>query len=307
MSALSTTSSPNTQNVEYLYPDTWTNLTDTGSNYAAGFPNWTEQVYQNWYNQPLSTGITPDQQNAFNTMSGNNAVGTWGGGLSQASGLYQQNANYDPNKMTQFLNPYTQDANQATIDASNRNLFENILPNVNSTFTGAGQFGSSRNADFTARAIRDQQMGLDSALAKQNAADFTQANQNYLNWAQQGNQSASGLTGVSGTGSQLTQQDITNQLTAANTGQQLQQTTLDKGYQDWLQQQQFPISGLNSISSAIGNISRGVQPNISTPVAQPDNVSKVLAALQAMQSGLNDSSIQALLGDLGFNITGSGA
>ena len=34
------------QNTEYLYPSTWTNLTDTASNYAAGFPQWSNDVYR---------------------------------------------------------------------------------------------------------------------------------------------------------------------------------------------------------------------------------------------------------------------
>jgi len=287
-----------TQDISYLYPSTWTNLTDTAANYASGFPQWTNDTYQNWYDQPLSTGETPGLTDAYGNMQNSDFQGQAAGALGQASQMYQQNGTYDPNQMQQFLNPYTQDANQATINASNRNLFENVLPQVNSTFTGAGQFGSSRNMDFNNRAIRDQQSMLTDSLAKSNSANFTNAQNQNLAWAQQGNASASGLGQVASQNAQLGQQDLTNQMTGATNQQQLQQTSLDKNYQDWITQQQFPISGLSAVSTAMGNMSKGVQPNQSTPVTQPDDVSRVLAAIQAVSSGLNDSSIQSVLGYL---------
>ena len=87
-------------------------------------------------------------------------------------------------------------------------------------------------------------------------------------------------------------------MTASTAQQQQQQQALDKNYQDWLTQQNFPITGLSAASTAIGNMAKGVTPNIRTPVAQPDTVSRVLAAVQAMSSGLNDTSIQSMLDKL---------
>lgn len=295
-----------TTNTEYLYPDTWTNLTDQSANYAAGFPNYLNQVQQNWYDQPLSTGVTPEQQQAFGALGASNFQQQAQPAMQQAGGLYQAGAAYDPNQLQQYLNPYQQGANQATVNLSNKNLFENVLPGVNSTFTGSGQFGSTRNADFENRAIRDQQQTLSNTLANANLQAYQNANQNYLNWAQQGNQAAQGLSGLASQNAQLGQQDLTNQMTAATNQQQLQQQTLDKSYQDWLTKQQFPISGLTALGSAMGNMAKGVNPNISVPVSQPDDVSRVLAAIQAASQGLNDTSVQNILsylfpnGDLTF-------
>ena len=293
-----TTTTPASQVAEYLYPDTWTNLTDKTSNYAAGFPDWANQTYENWYDQPLSTGQTPNLSTAYGNMMNSGALAAATPYINQAHSLYQQGAQYDPNQLQQYLNPYQAGANQATINESNRNLFNNILPGVNSTFAGTGQFGSSRNADFTNRAIQNQQQTLTDVLAKQNANNYATANQNYLNWAQQGNQAASGLSALGSQQATLGQQDLTNQMTAATNQQQLLQAGLDKNYQDWITQQQFPTGALSAVSTAIGNMSKGVQPNVSTPVTQPDTVSRVLAAIQAMSSGLNDTSIQSLLSQL---------
>ena len=220
--------------------------------------------------------------------------------MQQASSLYQQGSTFDPNQLQQHLNPYLQDANQATVNLSNQNLFQNVLPNVNSTFAGTGQFGSSRNAEFTNRAIRDQQQTLSNTLANANLQGWNQANQDYLNWAKMGQSAASGLQGVAGTGSTIEQTGMTNMFNAAQQQQAQEQSTLDKAYQDYLTRQQYPLSAVGALSTAVKNIGGVQQPNINVPVAQPDDISRVLAAIQAMQAGLSDDATQALLGTI-FN------
>jgi len=279
---------------EFLYPQAVNTMTDTMANYTGSMPQFATDVYQNWYNQPLSTGATPMQQQAWDTAMSNPSQ-QWLSPLQQASSMYQQTGAYDPNQLQQHLNPYLQDANQATMNLSNQNLFQNILPGVNSTFAGTGQFGSSRNADFTNRAIQNQQQTLSNTLANANLQGWQQANQDYLNWAKMGQSSAAGLQGVAGTGSTIEQTGLTNMMTAAQQQQAQQQATLDKSYQDYLTRQQYPLTALGALGTAAKNIGSIQQPNINVPVAQPDDVSKVLAAIQAMNAGLSDSSTQTLL------------
>lgn len=522
-----------TQNTEYLYPSTWTNLTDTAANYAAGMPAWSNQTYQNWYNQPLSTGQTANQTTAWNAamnptqqwttgvqgaqataqaaqpyytqaasaltpwgttigsgletlgqttqaispyMSGVNTYQQLGqdvmGGYGTAANYLQQApaatnqyltaadlaqataqgytgqigqgtqatqaglgtvqgalpliqqaatglssaSTYDPTQLQSFLNPYTQAAANATVSDLTRNLQEKILPDVNTTFTGAGQFGSSRNKEFESRAIRDTQEAAAKALAQANYGAYTSAQQAYSDWANKQLQSATGLGNLAGqqaqvgatqgtlgtqqanivnqqaqntlqtagldqnqaslvsnlfqnlaqtqgsltnqevanylqqagidqaqasmvaqlypqiatsyasiggqygnvssayqnlgagqtalgsalaniaqTGSGLTQQQLTNMLTAATQQQQQQQQELTTGYEDWLKQQQFPLTTLGALGSAVGAMSAGTRPNVSIPISQPDDVTKILAAIQAAQSGLSDTSVQSVL------------
>lgn len=664
------------QNTEYLYPSTWTNLTDTAANYAAGFPTWANQTYQNWYDQPLTTGTTPTQANVWGQMlnpsqqwtqgitsaqtaaqaaqplytqgaqalapwsatigsglqtlgqtpsavnpymSGTNtyqelgqnqmagygtAMGTLGstqgtvnpylsgidvnqqdllqtlsgygtaantlgqtlgavnpylsaitgyqqgatgaqqagsataqnylagttgavspyqaaidalqsqaqnytgqigqgqttlqqglGALSQVTPYLQQAAQgyagastYNPSELTQFLNPYTQQAAQATVSDLTRNLQEKILPEVNTTFTGAGQFGSSRNKEFEARAIRDTQEAAAKALAQANYGAYSSAQQAYSDWANKELQAAQGTAGLAGqqtslgqaisgvgtqqaqvaqqqvastlqnagldqnqaslvanmmpqlatvqnqitqqsvstqlqnagisqnqantvaqlypqlaqmqgtltqnqiqaylqnagldqnqanlvanmlpqiasqqasvtnqavsnylqqagldqnqasliaqlypqlatsyatiggqygnisgayqnlgtgqtalgatlgnlaqTGSTLTQQQLINALTAATQEQQQLQTGLTTNYEDWLKQQQFPISTLGALGSSVGAMSAGTKPNVAVPVTQPDDVTRILAAVQAASQGMSDTSVQSIL------------
>ena len=114
------------------------------------------------------------------------------------------------------------------------------------------------------------------------------------------------LANIAGQGASLTQADVINQLAAAQAKQQLQQTSLDMAYEDWITQQKFPLSGLGALSGAVGSMAAGTKPNVLNPISQPDDVSRVLAAIQAASSGLSDSSVQNvidyLFGDSGgFN------
>lgn len=310
----------NDQTTQFLYPDSWNNLTNTGANYAQGFQDWGNQVYQNWYDQPLHTGQTPALGQAFDAMmspdqqwmqgvQGAQGVAQGASPLyQQAQNMYTQGAQYDPNQLQQFLNPYTQNAAQATTDQLNRNLMENILPGVNSSFAGAGQFGSTRNADFTNRAIQNTQTAAAEEIAKANYGAYDKANQNYLDWAGMGQNAASGLAGIgdsmqgqagtlgdlSATGATLGQQNLQNQMTAAQAQQKVLQDQLTTNYQDWQAQQQFPLTNLGGLSSAISGMSQGVKPNVFTPTQQPDDVSRVLAVINAMGSGLNDTTIKSI-------------
>jgi hypothetical protein len=151
---------------------------------------------QNWYNQPLSAGTTNLQSNALT------AAGTAGGAWSpysaagwntmgQAAPQYQQAAAglsqvaqgfggagaYNPATMQQHLSPYIGGVVDEIGRRGQQNLTENLLPQVNQTFTGAGQFGGTRNADFTNRALRDTQREVLGAQSNALQNAYTQAGQ----------------------------------------------------------------------------------------------------------------------------------
>lgn len=71
-----------------------------------------------------------------------------------------------PQGMSEYMSPYTGAVVNEIGRLGNQNLTENILPEVNQTFTGGGMFGSSRHADFTNRAIRDASKAIAGEQAK---------------------------------------------------------------------------------------------------------------------------------------------
>jgi hypothetical protein len=73
------------------------------------------------------------------------------------------------------MNPYTSSVVDEMGRLSNRNVLENILPNLGAAAVGSGQFGSRRQAQVTGNALRDIQSDL---LGKQMQAlqqGYTQA------------------------------------------------------------------------------------------------------------------------------------
>lgn len=202
----------------------------------------------------------------------NTVANNWYGsqpGQQTGQGALGQYAAYNPTQQQQYMNPYTQDAANEVMRLSNQNLMENVLPGVNSTFTGAGQFGSSRNADFENRAIRDNQTSLNGALATmfKNANDT--ANQQYKDWTQMG----------------------------VNAGQQ--------DYTNWLQQANYPLTALGTLGQVTANIKPSSPSSVSTESAGLTDAQKAIAAIGLLQNGASaGGSLDSILQMLGI---GSGS
>jgi hypothetical protein len=123
--------------------------------------------YQPYTAGPRIAGFSPQEQQAYQMTSQN--VGNYQPYL-QAAGDYIGGATQsftDPGVASQFMNPYTENVVSGIGAAAGRNLYENLLPQVNRTFVGGGTFGGSRSAEFTARAVRDANA---AALSAQNEA-----------------------------------------------------------------------------------------------------------------------------------------
>lgn len=143
------------------------------------------------------------------------------GALGQASNYINNNAAYDPNAMQQHLSPYVGGVADEIARRSNENLFEQVLPNVNSTFTGAGQFGSTRNADFTQRAIRENQRTIAGAQSTALNQAYGQAADDYKGWAGLGQQAGGALTNVGQAYGGLGSQYLDRFVSGANMGTSL--------------------------------------------------------------------------------------
>lgn len=121
------------------------------------------QVDQSMGTVNSALGTFQQGQNQINAAGG--AINKMGGALDASMGMLPGATSYlekgtngsefSADKMAQYMNPYTDGVTKEIARLGARNLNENLLPGVNSTFTGAGQFGSSRNMDFTNRAVRD--------------------------------------------------------------------------------------------------------------------------------------------------------
>jgi hypothetical protein len=127
----------------------------------------TSADYQPYTAGPRLAGISPQEMEAYRMTSEN--VGAYKP-YTTAAGNYITGATRsftDPGVVSSYMNPYTQNVVAGIGAAAGRNLYENLLPQVNRTFVGGGTFGGSRSAEFTARAVRDANA---AALSAQNEA-----------------------------------------------------------------------------------------------------------------------------------------
>lgn len=123
--------------------------------------------YQKYDAGPRIAEFSPQEQQAYQMTSQN--VGNYKP-YTQAAGNYIAGGTQsftDPGVASSYMNPYTQNVVSGIGAAAGRNLYENLLPQVNKTFIGGGTFGGSRSAEFTGRAIRDANA---AALSAQNEA-----------------------------------------------------------------------------------------------------------------------------------------
>ena len=219
-----------TQNILPVYS------TDTGSAVAGGIQGmlgdsgYLNNLMSNWYSQ------------------------------SPTQGALGQYAQYNQSTADQFMNPYISNVIDANTQQSNQNLLENVLPGVNSTFTGAGQFGSTRNSDFTERAIRNNQQ----TLANTNATSLYNAQNsaltNYQNWTQMG----------------------------INAGQQ--------DYTNWYQRVNYPVSALSSLAAAAKTIDTSGPLATVNGTADASDINNWVTALGAASNASQDWTLDWLAG-----------
>ena len=176
--------------------------------------------------------------------------GQGAGALGQAGTYLNNSAQWSEQDMMQHMNPYLSGALDTVEARANRNLMEDVMPGVNSTFTGAGQFGSTRNGDFLNRAIRDNQQGISETQAGMINQSYDNAAKDYLGWAQQGTQSGQAMGAL---GSSMGQYGITGLNTGMNLGglnQQQQQQQMDAAQKSWLGNYTTPIDVYNGLGNA---------------------------------------------------------
>lgn len=239
------------------------------------------------YSGPRIAGLDPLQQNAVTNANayapGVNQTLNSATGLAQGAGDLYNQSDFD-----QFMSPYTTGVVDRIADLGARNLREKLLPEVNDTFIRAGQFGGSRNADFTARALRDTQ----ESILGQQATALESAQKNAMGAYQdaQGRQLQAGQTmGALGqiSGNESRNQ-LENMMKIGTVPQSLQQANLDLAAKDFENQVNYPQQQLQLLNSII----RGYQPTGSSTTtsysaANPANVASYNSPLANIAGTLN--------------------
>jgi hypothetical protein len=130
------------------------------------------------YGGPRVADFNPDQQQAFDEARA--SAGAWTPMVGEAAQSLQQGSQpFNEQSLTPFMNPYTKNVVDQIAQLGNENFNEKIMPGVMDTFTGSGQFGSTRNQDFAARAMRDNDRNILNAQGQALNTGYQQAMTNY--------------------------------------------------------------------------------------------------------------------------------
>ena len=183
-------------------------------------------------------GFSPLQQQAFD-LAGQTAQASQPY-LQQASNLVASGTATTPSMMAEYMNPYTQDVVAETGRLGMRNLTENILPQLQGSAVGTGQYGSKRGLEMQEKAIRDTM------------ADIA---------GKQGALMASGYT----TAQQQAAADLARQLSGATTAGQLGSTASQTG-----------IAGLNALSTLGAQQQAQEQAQLNYPMTAATNLAQLL-------------------------------
>jgi len=200
-------------------------------------------------------------------------------GVQAAQGTYKPYTDYAsqtvPEAVGTYMSPYTDSVVNRIAQLGQRNLSENLLPQVNSTFTGAGQFGSTRNADFTNRALRDANESILGQQSSALQAGYTQAQ----------NTALSDLQRQAALGQQVQNQAYQDTGMLDTTGQQIQaqqQQNMNLANTDYTTQLNYPKTQLSFLSDIIRGTPTSTSSYTATsnPAATTQQMSPLASAAQ---------------------------
>jgi len=236
----------------------------TSSTSTTSLPDWYQQYMQailaksnqiagapyQPYTGPRVEGQTDMQKQAAELGQSN--VGKWSPLMDAAGAAGTRAAQpFSADTLNQFKNPYIGDVVDEIGRLGTRNLNENILPGVNDTFTGRGQFGSTRAMDFTDRAIRDASRDIAGQQSNALMGAENSAMNNYMGFQNQAGTAATQLGGLAQTGQAMGGRDVSTLDALGQEQQQLGQTSLDTAYNDFLTQRNWPQTMTSWMNSTL--------------------------------------------------------
>lgn len=251
---------PTNEYQSYQYPTWAEDLGYRQGNMTAGMMDRIGGMTNNWYQGPLVAGLGGLQQQAM-SQAGNpyqwqDAYGAAGNALMAAA------RPYNTDELQQYLDPYASGVVSNMGRLSKEKLLSD-MEDINSTFTGAGTFGGTRNQKFIQDALQRSQREFQGAAGNVMSGAYNNANANYLNWANRPLQVASGLQALGSGGAGLAWNDINNQFGLGAKEQATRQSAMDAAYKDWMNQYQMPASLMTQLGQ-LGNQTIGAfRPNIS--------------------------------------------
>lgn len=228
----------------------------TGSDTSTQFPLWLQQAIFNTIGAATDVAGQPFQQFPGPRVAaptgatqeawrmGQQNVGGYHPFMQQAGALTAAATKpWSADSVTPFLNPYQDYVTQGL----NRNLQQNILPDISARFVGAGQSRSPQEQEMAMRAAFDTQ----GAIGQSMAGGYGQAMNAAL--SHRGQQMAGGqqFGELGALGQRLGLADIGQMAASGEAQDRFRQTNLDSAYRDFEEQRQYPYQNLGYLSDVV--------------------------------------------------------
>lgn len=219
------------------------------------------------YGAPRIASFQPEQEQAFYGYKA--TMGEYEPYLQQAqAGLQRGTGSFTaPGVAQRYMNPYIDMVVRGIGSAAGRNLYENILPQINRTFVGTGTFGGSRSQEFMNRAVRDTQA---AALSEQNKAlsqGYDTAASLYGSEAQRNLTAAPYMAALGSQAQEQRMKELAGLEQIGTQRQGLAQKSADLAYQDFLAQREYPYEQVQRLAAIGGQPS--AQGSGMTSASQP--------------------------------------
>ena len=236
-------------------------------------------------NQNLGTAATGYE----NLMQQGNQFNGAGNQSLQAYQQAQKSAQYNPNQLNQYLDPYRQGVVNEIARLGNKNFNEVLAPSINDQYGGLGQYGSARQALALGKAAGDTATGIAGQQAQALSNSYNNAMNAYQGFAGMG--ANTGLSAGAGYGN-LANMGINAQQAGAAGLSGIGQNYLNTGLQGAQGQQSAGTAGMQGLSNAASGLSSlgNWQGNLALGGAQGLSGlnSQYLNNLQGVGSGLSN-------------------
>lgn len=282
-----------------------------GGGGAPASTNTVQQTVPDWLKGPIMANIdtaTAQSQAPYTAYQGQR-IAPLNASQNQAAALTQNGIGaYSPELQAGMANTAaaSQPFNQATFDQyndpykaqvtdeiarlGNRNFTENVMPAVNSQFTGNGMFGSSRNAEILGNKARDAQADITGKQAEYLSSGFQKSLDN-MNTGLGRQLTAGAQEGqMATTGQAMNNADVAALQSIGGQQQTNQQQLFDTGYNTFLEQQQYPEAQSAFLSSIIhgstpANVINASKQSIADPASQATSLAGTITNALSANKG----------------------
>lgn len=258
-------------------------------------PAWLQEYTRALMGQATQVAGTPYTQYGGDRIAGFGPLQTMAQQVTQDNaGSWQPFVDYAsqtlPQGIQNYMNPYTDSVVDRIAQLGQRNLTENLLPNVNSTFIGTGQFGSDRNSEFMSRALRDANESILGQQSQALQSGYQNAAQNFLQDTQR-------MGALGQLQSQLGYTDASMLDTLGLQQQNLNQRSLDLGYSNFLEQRDYPRAQIDFLNSIIRGMPVNQEQFRTTSTLTSPNLSNTISPTSsALQAATGVAGVRKALG-----------